>query len=176
MEEYLEMQAERYVGSKTPDAIKEFNLTLQKAVKKRPEFENLLSSLSAEEIKAHPTLQDLMGLYQVHDTMFANQQQVSLGGFTDEKDEVLFLLSKLEDSMAKTDFMCLQRDVQQLPSVHEAKRLVLDKAKELKKNLANKIFGYLNSEMRAKFLYYNPKNLKKSYQNRPKCWKNAVKI
>ena len=32
------------------------------------------------------------------------------------------------------------------------------------------------SEMRGMFLYYNPKNFKKSHQNQPKCRKNAVKI
>ena len=32
------------------------------------------------------------------------------------------------------------------------------------------------SEMRGKNWYYNPKKLKKSCQNRPKCKQNAVKI
>ena len=32
------------------------------------------------------------------------------------------------------------------------------------------------SEMRGKILHYDPKKLKKTYQNQPKCKKNAVKI
>jgi hypothetical protein len=165
LDEYFEMQNERFAPRPVHPAVTQYASTVQRIVQHRDTIERFLADASDEQFQMNPVLRDLRDL---HSLLFlsspaAEEEQTEVAIIADQQDELTFLLETLRaHSGARSATSLAQKIHEEGLSFSAARKAIFEELKNVSSGIERPADQKV--DMTANFSEEQKKQLTKRYR------------